>query len=567
MTDSPEFISYAQHGEDVVLWRALGARGPGFYVDVGAFHPSYDSVTRALYERGWRGINIEPQPDRIAAFTADRPDDRNLNLAIGDRDGTATLRLSDNPGWATISEPAPASSGSTPAGTIEVTVRRLDSLFAELGVDQVDVLKIDVEGTEAAVVRGLLDGPVRPLVCVVEGVAPETERTAGDEAVELLVGAGYVHCLFDGLNHYLTTDPDLQAALSIPANPMDSYTTDQLHRLLEDRRELIASIEQLSAENLALRAGPKVPGISERKSSVPDDPEADQQTDDAELHDQEVLDLDMVNAGASGESSAHRQIARRETVDPSVRAERRRATFGTLIRGQAAVASRAKPSPLGLMLRLVAHPHAPADAVAILYREILGRDVDPGSLTDWTAFLEAGASPLAMAHRLASSSEAQKCPAAHRARVKADLAAWEHLVAASELGLTAWHAGDAYRTGTVADEIFVASVFEVALRRPPTPGESQLEVSKLAAGVGREWIIRAYAARPEARSRFLGTPGAGLASLARRWRYERQYLETFRRLVEAAEARQIALVLNQSSSAGSDLHELDAVIPPHPGAH
>ncbi|HUX70817.1 MAG TPA: FkbM family methyltransferase, partial [Cellulomonadaceae bacterium] len=95
MNTSEPFVSYAQNGEDVILWRTLGNRGSCVYVDVGAFHPTYDSVTRALYERGWRGVNIEPQPDRLAAFEAERPEDVNLSLAIGDEDGTALLSLSD----------------------------------------------------------------------------------------------------------------------------------------------------------------------------------------------------------------------------------------------------------------------------------------------------------------------------------------------------------------------------------------------------------------------------------------------------------------------------------------
>ena len=44
-----QFVSYAQHGEDVVMWRALGPRTDVFYVDVGAYHPIHDSVTHALY--------------------------------------------------------------------------------------------------------------------------------------------------------------------------------------------------------------------------------------------------------------------------------------------------------------------------------------------------------------------------------------------------------------------------------------------------------------------------------------------------------------------------------------
>ncbi|MCU0506725.1 MAG: FkbM family methyltransferase, partial [Chloroflexi bacterium] len=54
---SEPFVSHAQNLEDVMLWRALGDVGAGFYVDVGAFSPTEDSVTLAFSERGWRGIN------------------------------------------------------------------------------------------------------------------------------------------------------------------------------------------------------------------------------------------------------------------------------------------------------------------------------------------------------------------------------------------------------------------------------------------------------------------------------------------------------------------------------
>jgi hypothetical protein len=54
------FISYAQNFEDVMLWRALKGLKKGFYIDVGAHDPEVDSVTKAFYDRGWCGINIEP---------------------------------------------------------------------------------------------------------------------------------------------------------------------------------------------------------------------------------------------------------------------------------------------------------------------------------------------------------------------------------------------------------------------------------------------------------------------------------------------------------------------------
>ena len=120
-----------------------------------------------------------------------------------------------------------------PASTVEQTaveVRTLDSIFAEHGITAVDVLKVDVEGAEPAVFAGLDLDAVRPRVIVVEGVAPKVGRQAGDEAVAMLVEAGYKHCMFDGLNHYLTSDPDLAYDLSVPANPLDDYVPHAIVR-------------------------------------------------------------------------------------------------------------------------------------------------------------------------------------------------------------------------------------------------------------------------------------------------------------------------------------------------
>ena len=75
------FISYAQNFEDVMLHRALRDVKKGFYIDVGANDPVVDSVTKAFYDSGWRGINIEPVKEFYEKLQQDRPDDINLQLA------------------------------------------------------------------------------------------------------------------------------------------------------------------------------------------------------------------------------------------------------------------------------------------------------------------------------------------------------------------------------------------------------------------------------------------------------------------------------------------------------
>jgi|SRR5262245_3315890 len=58
-------ISYAQNFEDIILWRALKHVEKGFYIDIGAQDPVVDSVSLAFYEKGWRGVHVEPVPARF----------------------------------------------------------------------------------------------------------------------------------------------------------------------------------------------------------------------------------------------------------------------------------------------------------------------------------------------------------------------------------------------------------------------------------------------------------------------------------------------------------------------
>ena len=86
-----KFISYSQNFEDVILNRIFRHKKDGFYVDVGACHPTYDSVTKHFYDRGWTGINIEPVPEMAQLFREDRPKDINLAVAIGNTSGEIEL--------------------------------------------------------------------------------------------------------------------------------------------------------------------------------------------------------------------------------------------------------------------------------------------------------------------------------------------------------------------------------------------------------------------------------------------------------------------------------------------
>ena len=52
------FISYAQNFEDVILQRCFANIKNGFYIDLGAWSPDIDSVTKSFYLRNWTGILV-----------------------------------------------------------------------------------------------------------------------------------------------------------------------------------------------------------------------------------------------------------------------------------------------------------------------------------------------------------------------------------------------------------------------------------------------------------------------------------------------------------------------------
>lgn len=577
------FVSYAQHGEDVILWRALGDRVHVSYVDVGAYDPTEESVTRALYERGWRGVNLEPEPGRIAAFERDRPEDVNLAVAAGDLDGSTTLLVYGTPGWSTIRPPDGGLPGGAESHEVEVPLRSLGTLLPELGLTHVDVLKIDVEGAEPAVVRGLLRGAVRPTVCVVEGVAPGHGRAAGEEAVDLLTAAGYQHCMFDGLNHYLTTDPALVPALSVPASPVDDYIRYPVARLIDEREHLVASIAALAADATRRAATPS-PAESDPlvgdAAAPPLDVDDDTSTQlgpaepdpsraepcPAELGgparcdsfgaepDGAATDTAAVDShGAPDGGDTLVDVSRPEPiVDRALRLTRRREAFALLL--TAAGPGSALPPPgaaAGGAARSLAtldftalEASAPDEAVRWLYIDILGREPEPEGLAVHAGNVRAGARLLDVARSLAASEEALAAASLRRSQTKELLQLWALHEALLRLGVQPDGGAHAVSSDVVGHVLFVAAIFEVALCRPPTQPELAAEVAKLVAGTGRGPLMRAFARRPEPRQRMLGRRSTSPVGMLRRLRSRMCYYSDFRAMVLAAETRRITELMD-----------------------
>lgn len=205
MTGISMDVSYAQNLEDHVLWRALGGKRDGFYIDVGGGHPVADNVSCWFYLQGWRGIVVEPQENLARAYASTRPRDFVFCGVAGAQSGEAEFHIVDRlHGFSSMRADAArvaADFGATHSMR-RVAMATLDELIARESAGCVDFLKIDVEGAEAEVLGGIDLARHRPRALCIEAVAPGDMAENWEEWEPRLLAADYEFMLFDGLNRY-----------------------------------------------------------------------------------------------------------------------------------------------------------------------------------------------------------------------------------------------------------------------------------------------------------------------------------------------------------------------------
>jgi FkbM family methyltransferase len=239
-------ISYAQNAEDVILARVFQGRATGRYVDIGAGHPSEDSVTKHFYDLGWRGINVEPMPSLAAELSRARPEDVNLVIAVGAKPGEAMLHVVDGQwGRSTLDDGLARSyrdENDWELRDVKIEVSTLAELL-ERHPGEVDFLKIDVEGAEHDVIEGADWSRHRPRVVVVEATEPGAPVPSHETWEPILLDAGYRCGLFDGLNRFyaLADDSEALSRMATPANVFDEYERYDTARLRAELETLQTS--------------------------------------------------------------------------------------------------------------------------------------------------------------------------------------------------------------------------------------------------------------------------------------------------------------------------------------
>lgn len=212
--DWPHYkISYAQNFEDLVLAGLLKSVSTGFYVDVGANHPELDSVTKIFYEKGWRGLNVEPNDDLHRLLEEQRPRDINVRAAASSQPGSLTLRIYDGlDGLSTISRDTQAVHAASLADRrfrdVQVPVVCLADLLSQhRPTGDIHFLKVDVEGLELEVLLGNDWRRFRPWVLCLERNLQSARQAA---ICTYLREMGYQAVFWDGINDFFVADERLE---------------------------------------------------------------------------------------------------------------------------------------------------------------------------------------------------------------------------------------------------------------------------------------------------------------------------------------------------------------------
>lgn len=239
------FVSYAGNLEDVIINR-LFPQDNGFFVDIGAADPVYGSNTWALYERGWSGIAIEPSPSICAKLKAKRPRDICLNVAVGDTEGEISFFQFGSGSAHSTCDRARADALHRELGQemteIKVPIRTLGGILNEFAKERsVDIVSIDAEGAESAILRGARLDVFRPKVILIEAMDAFRQVDVSEEATEILEQNGYTLGYEDGLNKFFVAKEHgtLLDALRYPPNVFDHYiTAAELNLQRKSRRRL-----------------------------------------------------------------------------------------------------------------------------------------------------------------------------------------------------------------------------------------------------------------------------------------------------------------------------------------
>jgi len=162
----------SQYGEDLIIESLLPQKKDGFYIDIGANHPIKYSNTFLFYRKGWKGINVEPNPSRIWLFNIFRKRDLNLNIGIGKNKSEINFYIFKESTLSTFDKIASEeykSMGHPIKKVIKIPITPLSEIIEKhANQKEIDILSIDTEGYDMEVLESNDWNKFRPRFLIIE---------------------------------------------------------------------------------------------------------------------------------------------------------------------------------------------------------------------------------------------------------------------------------------------------------------------------------------------------------------------------------------------------------------
>jgi FkbM family methyltransferase len=169
----PALGSFSQFNEDLLIDLLFLSKEKGFYIDIGANDPEFNSNTKRFYDKGWSGINIDPGVDFSKKFSSLRRRDINLNIGIGPSKGKMIFYqvMGDSTLSSFNKEVAEkmAKLYELKVSELEVEVLRIADVCEEyVKSGHIDLMSIDAEGLDLEVLKSNDWHKFRPSLLMIE---------------------------------------------------------------------------------------------------------------------------------------------------------------------------------------------------------------------------------------------------------------------------------------------------------------------------------------------------------------------------------------------------------------
>ena len=173
------------------------------FVDVGCNHPILESNTWYLYQRGWRGIAIDGLEEATKVYKQVRPRDTVITSLVSDVEDEKEFVVFEGSTKSTL-EPNQAAvwkASQEIKETRKLRAKTLNAILNEHSAPETfELLKVDVEGHDNAVLRSIDLNRYRPLIVLVEMHHETILSIVKNEIYERLVAHNYALMSLAGYN-------------------------------------------------------------------------------------------------------------------------------------------------------------------------------------------------------------------------------------------------------------------------------------------------------------------------------------------------------------------------------